>query len=157
MLQGKYKEAQASYEVAAKVAPVAPFKTYLGWSYYHNAEYEKALDQLQRTYSESDVPVDLNIAYLSNTHYKLGNREQSDHYKNMLESSLAEGQINKHLPLATIYATRGEHEKALGFLEKSLSLREFTFAIATTLDPTFIPYHDDPRFIEMRKQTQFYK
>ncbi len=156
MLQDEFEEAQRWYDRAARAVPVSMFKTFKGWNYYHLGQYQEALESLEKTYSESEFPVVLNVAYLSNTHHKLGNSEKSEQYRRELISRMENGENNIHQALAMIYAAREEYDLALDQLEKALEVREFTLVPMSTLDPIFRPLHENQRFISIRKQLQFY-
>jgi TolB-like protein len=157
MKEGKYKEAQDLYNIAAEIAPIPMFQMFLGWNYYHVGEYEMARDQLLKSYQSIDLAPAQNVAYLSNTYLQLENVEESDRYKQELEDRLEAKENFVHLPLAMVAMARGEIDEALDLLEESLNLSEYAWAFVVSQDPIFEPIHDHPRFISMRAKAQYFE
>tara|TARA_Y100000385_G_C13092482_1_gene639501 strand:- start:547 stop:2673 length:2127 start_codon:yes stop_codon:yes gene_type:complete len=157
MKKGLYEEAQIYYSNAAKIAPISMFKTFLGWNYYHTNEYDLALDQLLNTYRESELPISLNVAYLSNTYYQKGDRLNSDKFLQELMDRDYKGEHHINLYIATVYVARGENKIALDYLEKAFKSNNWGMALMMNLDPIFQSLYDDRRFIEIRKRMQYYQ
>jgi TolB-like protein/Tfp pilus assembly protein PilF len=153
----KYKEAQILYEEAARIAPVSMFNTFLGWNYYHNGEYKKALTQLSNTYNESDLPTTLNVAYLSNTYFKLGDMIRSEFYLQELIDRDIAGEHHINLYISLVYAARGDKDNAMQFLAKAMDRRNWGIAFLTNVDPIFKPFYNDPTFKKIRMQMQYYE
>lgn len=130
---------------------------FLGWSYYHDNQFEEALNILENAYYDDEIPLALIVAYLSNTNHKLGNHVESEKFRMELEKRLAAGEHHINLSLALIEAGRNHKNETLHYLEKALKNRESSNAYMTNVDPIFNPFHKEPRFIEIRKQMQYYE
>lgn len=155
--EGNFNEAIKFYKEAVGIAPVSMFKAYLGYGYFNANRYRESMEQLLNTYEESTTPTGLNVAFLSNAYYKLGDIESSDKYLKEILDRKAQGEYHLELFLATIYAVRGQHDKALTYLEEALDLKNGGIAMFMNLHPGFIQYYDNPRFIKIREQIQYYK
>jgi len=158
MAEGHMKEAQEKFEMAVEVTNDAGiFNFFLGWSYYHDNQFEEAIRVLRRKYDIGELPLALNVAYLSNAYHKLGNKNESEKYRLELESRLASGEHHINISLAMIEAGRNHKNETLTYLEKALLDRESAVAYMTNNDPIFNSLHEDPRFIEIRKKMQYYE
>ncbi|MDX1470715.1 MAG: adenylate/guanylate cyclase domain-containing protein [Flavobacteriaceae bacterium] len=155
--EGKFDKAAQLYEEAANIAPVSMFRSFHGWGYYHTGEYEKAQDILLDSYKISDLAIGLNVATLSNTYYKLGEFEKSDFYLEELLKRKANGEHHLELDIAAVYAARGEDERALSYMEEAMDLKIMGRGFYINLEPLFVQYYDNPRFIKIRKELQFYE
>ncbi len=156
MKKGKYQEAQLLYSNAAVTAPVSMFKTFLGWNLYHTGQYEKSKEQLLKTYRESELPITLNVAYLSNTYFQLGDVKNADKYLQELITRDASGEHHVNLYIAAVYLARGDKDKALDYLEKALDQKNWGMALFVNLDPLFKQLYDEPRFVKIRRTIQYY-
>jgi len=157
MLEGRMKEAQSLLETTVEIVDIPFFNFYLGWSYYHDNQYEKALAAFKKTYEFDDWSIAFNVAYLSNTYLKIGNQQQSEEYLKELLDREQSGEKHVNLSLAMIYAARNDADKTLEYLEIAYSNREYAFAYMINTDLIFRPYYEEPRFIELRKKVQFYQ
>ncbi|MBT8113511.1 MAG: hypothetical protein KJO47_07510 [Gammaproteobacteria bacterium] len=156
MQEGKMKEAQALYQEAIDVLDHPFFVFSLGWSYYHDNNFTVALKHLQRAHDMLETSIGQNTAYLSNVYYKLGNIAESDKYKKELLDRINEGEYHLYLPMAMISAARNEKEETIRWLEKAFKERESTLAYMMNVDPIFKPYYEEPEFINIRKEMQYY-
>ncbi len=156
MSEGKMKEAQALFKKAAK-HDIPSFNFFLGWSYYHDNQFEEAARILERAYNLDKIPIALIVAYLSNTHHKLGNQIESEKYRMELEKRLELGEHHINLSLAMIEAAHNNTNETLNYLEKSFENRDYGNAYLVNIDPIFTPFFKEPRFIEIRKKMQYYE
>ena len=157
MMEGDFEKAQKHYQFAADRAPLPVFTSWLGWSFYHGGNYEKALEILLTTYNENPLSIGMNIAYLSNTYLKLGDKGKSDFYFEELKKRSLEGEHHLNYSIATVYMARKDFEHALDHLEIALRNGAWGIAVNSSIDPIFQPIHEDPRFIEFRKKMQYYE
>jgi TolB-like protein/Tfp pilus assembly protein PilF len=154
---GKIEEAQAVLEEAVQVIDIPFFNFFLGWSYYHGGNYEKAIPYLKRTYDFDEFAVPMATAYLSNAYYQLEDLSQSEIYMEELQSRLDSGQNHLHLPFAMIAAARENKEELLRTVEKSWEDRDFGIAYFLNVDPIFKPYLDEPRIRRVREAMQIFE
>ena len=157
MLEGNYNEAQKLFQQAVDQLDIPFFNSYLGMSIYHKGEYNKALETLEKAYIRSENrPIALNVAYLSNVHFKLGDMAQSDHYLNELKERESNGEHHINQYISVVYAGRNDVQQALNYLEIATNKNEQGMAVNIGFDPIFKILYDEPRFIEIRKGMQYY-
>lgn len=157
MIEGDYKAAQALYQEAVDADENPYFYVYLGWSFFHDEQYEIALQHLEKAYKTYSLPIAMNTAYLSNTYYQLGDLEKADYYLTELKNRATKGEPQINLNLATIYAARNDISQTLSYVEKAFEQKEYAIAVMTSLDPVFRKIYDEPRFMEIRRQMQYYQ
>lgn len=157
LMEGEMEKAQALYEEAARVLDRPFFKFFLGWSYYHDQQYGKALEQFKLAYQIDGAPLFMNTAYLSNVYYQLGESEKSRQYHDVLKEKSAAGIHQVDMALAMVAAAQSDKETTLTLLEKSQNKKDVGFAYMVNVDPIFKPLYEDPRFIEMRKKMQYFE
>ena len=157
MIDNNVIEAQKNYENAVKKAPIPLFQTYLGWSYYYNDQYEEALNYLLKAYENSPLPARFNVSILSNTYFKMGDRERSDQYLQELLDRDANGEHHLKLFIAHIYLTRDNINKSLDYLEQGLTNADWGFTVYLGQVPIFQTLESEPRFQEIRRKIQFPK
>jgi tetratricopeptide (TPR) repeat protein len=150
--EGNTSAAVEMFEKAVSIMDLAMLNFMLGWSYYHNGEYQKAIESLNRGVDIDEVNRDLFTAYLSNSYFKLGDIEKSDSMLAVLVQKEAEGTPFVNLPLAVVAAARGDEEGALNYLEISMDKEEGTIGYMMNLDPVFKPYHNHSRFKDLRNR-----
>lgn len=156
MLEGRMKEAQDLLETSVKIVDIPYFNFYLGWSYYHDNQFEKALESLKKAYQFGDWSIAFNVAYLSNTYLMLGDQQNSDKYLKELIEREKSGENHVNLSLAMIYAARNNVEKTFEYLEVAELKREYAFAYMINTDLIFRPYYQYQKFTDLRNKVQFY-
>ncbi|MFK7776340.1 MAG: adenylate/guanylate cyclase domain-containing protein [Saprospiraceae bacterium] len=157
MLEGNYEEAQSFFLKTVEELDIPYFNTFLGWSHFHGAEYEEALKYLNKAYDGEELPLLMTVAYLSNVHYLLGNFEKSDYYLQELIKRDAAGEHHINLYLSMIYSARKEVSKALNSLDMAWNKKEYGIAVTIGNDPVFKILYEEPQFITLRKNIQFYE
>ena len=157
MLYGEMKKAQKLLEKSVKIVDIPYFNFYLGWSYYHDNEFEKALPYFEKAYQFGEKSIAFNVAYLSNTYRQLGDQNKSNQYFNELLDRLKSGENHINLPLAMVFAAQNNVEETLTRLEMAQNDKEYAFAYMINTDLIFRPFHKEPRFIELRKKVQYYE
>jgi len=154
MKEGDYLQAQYHYGLSASKADIPFFNTFFGWSYYYNQQYEEALVYLTKAYDNSSIAARLNVASLSNTYFKMGDKEKADQYLQELLKRELSGEPHLNLFIADIYLERSERTKALDFLENGLANSDFGFAIFLSLIPNFRTLNNESRFQVILKKIQ---
>jgi len=157
LVKGEMVKAQEAFKGAVRLMDIEGFNFWLGISYYHNFQFEEALKYFDIAYKQNDVSMSMNVAYLSNTLFKLGELEKSELFRSELEQRLKNGEFNMNLAMAILSTLKNESYETLSWLEKSQENMESTFASTVNLDPIFKPYWNEPRFKEIRKKMQFYE
>ena len=154
-MEGELQKAQAINEEALRVLNIPFTQFFVGWSYYHDDQFSKALPYLENAY-KSDA-FNFVVAYLSNTHFMLGNQTEADRYRIELESRMALGEHNLNMAMAMISAAQSDSAETLTWLEKAQEQNESTFAYMVNVDPIFKPLYEEPRFKEIRRKMQYYE
>jgi len=157
MLEGQVKKAQALYEEGLNNLDIPFFQFFLGWSYYHDQQFTEAIKHFEKAYENDQVPLHMNVAYLSNSHFMLGNKIESEQYLQVLKKRMESGDHHVNLAMAMISAAQSDVDETLSWLEKSQEKSENTFAYMVNVDPIFKPILDNPRFVEMRRKMQYYE
>jgi adenylate cyclase len=155
MIQGEFKKAQALYEESLNVLDVPLFQFFVGLSYYHDNQFNEALEFFEK--ASAAIGFHMSYAYLSNTHFKLGNIQKSEQYRQELERRMASGNLNVYLALAQVAAAQSNIDETLTWLEKAQENSSATFAYMANVDPIFLPLVDEPRFIEIRRKMQYFE
>ena len=155
MTEGELQKAQAIYEEALQVIDIPFTQFFLGWSYYHDQQFSKALPYLENAY-KSDA-FNFVVAYLSNTHFMLGDQTEADRYRNELEQRMTSGKSNLDMAMAMIAAAQSDSTETLTWLEKAQEKNESIFAYMVNVDPIFKPLYEEPRFVEIRRKMQYYE
>ena len=156
MIEGEFKKAQALYEEAVQSADIPYFNFFLGWSYYHDNQYSKALEYFEKVYQSVDVPIYMNVAYMSNSFFKLGNKVKSEELRLELMKRIDTGSNSVNLAMAMIAAAQSNNDETLSWLEKAQRNLDLGFAYMVNVDPIFKQILEEPRFIEMRRKMQYY-
>jgi len=158
MIKGNYEEAQNLYQQTVDKVDVQVFNAFLGWSYYHGKKHKKALEILLRMHNTEDVvPVAFNTAVVSNAYYMLGDIESSDRYLKELLDRDENGEHHVNFYLSMIYSARKDILKALEYIELAFNKEEYNFILMTGIDPVFKILHEEPRYIEIRRQMQAFE
>ena len=72
--KGEIKQAIYAFKQAAEFNDIPFFNYIIGWAYYFEHDYENALLYLNKAFNdEKEEPLGTLLAYLSNTHFKMGN------------------------------------------------------------------------------------
>ncbi len=148
-LQGEYEKAIYSFKQAVEFKDIPYFNYNVGWAYYHLEEFENALLYLDKAISDEAEPLGNALAFLSNTHFKMGNIEMSEQYRNIILDRQSSGKANLSIPLAMISAARGKTEEAIHFLEKAYKEKDVGFAWYLSIDPVFDELRGNNTFIEI--------
>ncbi len=157
MLEGQVKKAQALYEEGLKNLDIPFFHFFIGWSYYHDQQFTEAIKHFEKAYENDMVPLHMNVAYLSNSHFMIGNKVESERYLQVLKKRMESGDHHVNLAMAMISAAQSDVDETLSWLEKSQAKKENTFAYMVNVDPIFKPILDNSRFVEMRRKMQYYE
>ena len=157
LVKGEMEKAQEAFKGAVRLMDIEAFNFNVGRSYYHNFQFEEALIYFDKAHNQNDVPMSMNVAYLSNTLFKLGELEKSELFRLELEERLKNGEFNMNLAMAILSTLNNESDDTLTWLEKSQENMESGFASTVNIDPIFKPYWNEPRFVEIRKKMQFYE
>ena len=153
MAQGNFKEAEAYFREAYTEMPHDYFRTYLAMALYHLSQYDDVISLYTDVeYTDPELSL-LSLAYLSNTHYQIGNKAESDRLKDLIHARDEMG--NTNLYTAIIYLGRGKYDVALQYFEKSYALNEYGIATLTSTDPVFKPLQSFQRYLQIRKEMQF--
>ncbi|WP_297692725.1 hypothetical protein [uncultured Eudoraea sp.] len=155
MMEGELQKAQAIYEEALQVIDIPFTQFFLGWSYYHDQQFSKALPYLENAY-KSDA-FNFVVAYLSNTHFMLGDQTEADRYRNELEQRMTSGKSNLDMAMAMITAAQSDSAETLTWLEKAQEKNESLFAYMVNVDPIFKPLYEESRFVEIRRKMEYYE
>ncbi|MDX1479863.1 MAG: hypothetical protein R3301_19265, partial [Saprospiraceae bacterium] len=155
LTEGRMTQAQSSMKVALTKTPI-PFLNFLtGLTFYHDHQYQEALNYFLRAYHTEGRPIPHAVAYLANTHRQLGNASDALAFQKELEDRMAEGEHHLHYIFAMMKMAAGEHDEALDLLETAQAQQESALAYFLNLDPIFKPLYQDPRFIAIRSKMQF--
>ncbi len=156
MVEGQIQKAQALYEEAIQVVDIPFFQFFVGWSYYHDNQFAEALKYFEKAFETDEVPFNWNVAYLSNSHFKLGNIVESERYRQELEKRMASGDHQVNLAMAMVAVAQTNIDETLTWLEKAQEKSEYGIAYMINVDPIFKPLYEEPRFVEIRRKMQYY-
>jgi TolB-like protein len=135
LIEGEMQKAQALYEEALQVMDIPFFQFFVGLSYYHDGQYTKALKYFEKAFESEDIPIHFNVAYLSNSHYMLGNKAESERYRLELERRIASGAHQVNLAMAMISAVQSNVDETLTWLEIAQEKSEYPLAYMVHADP----------------------
>ena len=155
LLKGEYEQAIYAFKQAAEFNDIPYFNYNIGMTYYHVKDYKNALLFLNKANGGETEPIGYFLAYLSNTYFKMGNTEKSDHYRNMILKRQSDGKSNLNIPLAMISVGREKTEEALHYLERAYIEKEYGFAWFLNIDPLFNKLKDNTKFIELNEKIGF--
>jgi len=157
MIEGEMQKAQALYEEALQLMDIPFFQFFVGLSYYHDGQFTKALKHFEKAFESDEIPINYNVAYLSNSHFKLGNTAESERYRQELERRIASGAHQVNLAMAMISAVQSNVDETLTWLEIAQEKNEYPMAYMVHADPIFKPLYEEPRFVEIRRKMQYYE
>ena len=155
LLQGEHEQAIYAFKQAAEFSDIPFFNYNIGWTYYHIEDYENALLFLNKAIAGETEPIGVVLAFLSNTHYKLGDIEMSDSYRDIILKRQSVGKANLNIPLAMVSIGRGKTKEGLNFLEKAYKEKEYGFAWFLNIDPIFDELKDNSTFVELNNKVGF--
>ena len=155
LLKGDYEQAIYAFKQAAEFNDIPYFNYNIGMTYYHVKDYKNALLFLNKANGGETEPIGYFLAYLSNTYFKMGNTEKSNHYRNMILKRQSDGKSNLNIPLAMISVGREKTEEALHYLERAYIEKEYGFAWFLNIDPLFNKLKDNTKFIELNEKIGF--
>ena len=153
--KGEIKQAIYAFKQAAEFNDIPFFNFNIGWAYYFEQDYENALLYLNKAFEAEAEPLGTLLAYLSNSHFKMGNIDKSEYYRNLIAKRKSIGKPNLNIPLAIVYVGRGKNEEALHFLEKAYKEKEYGFAWFLNIDPIFNDLKSDSTFIKLNEKVGF--
>ena len=110
---------------------------------------------LNKAIAGETEPIAYVLAFLSNTHFKMGNNEMSEYYRDIMLKRQSSGKANLDIPLAMVSLGRGKTEEALHFLKKAYKEKEYGFAWFLNIDPIFDEIKDNATFIELINKVGF--
>ena len=151
-IEGNWKATQNYYHQAIEALNAPFFNHFLGWSYYHDEQYEEAIEYLEFALTFGDYPIAMTAAYLSNAYNKIGDLEKSEYHRNNLLNRLNAGEFHVSLSLAMLEAGMNHRDEMFYWLERAYEEKDFGMAFFMNTDPVFNPYKSDPRFQEIRNQ-----
>jgi len=157
MIEGEMQKAQVLYEEALQAMDIPFFQFFVGLSYYHDGQFTKALKHFEKAFESDEIPINYNVAYLSNSHYMLGNKAESERYRQELERRIASGAHQVNLAMAMISAVQSNDDETLTWLEIAQEKSEYPMAYMVHADPLFKPLYEEPRFVEIRRKMQYYE
>jgi TolB-like protein len=155
LLESEFENAIYAFKQAAEFHDIPYFNYNVGWTYYHIGDFENALLFLTKAITEDAEPMGIVLAFLSNTHFKMGNIERSYYYHDILLERQASGKPNVNIPLAMVFAGRGETQETLHYLEKAYKEKEYGFAWFLNSDPIFDDLRGNATFIELINRVGF--
>lgn len=144
---GKFKEGIDKMKEFLRLDPTDNFILWsLAYCYAGNGEYEKAIETLKKR----TLATNTNWIY-AYCYSRLGKKEEA---QRILDYHL-ERKKTGHVPdfmMAVMYASLGDRDTALNYLEKSISVQgENWFVIGFEKDPMLYPLRSHPRFKELTK------
>ncbi len=149
MQEGKMVEARAMFQKALDIMDIPIFNFLVGWSLYHNKNYESSIAYFEQSRLNDTLEVGVHLAYLSNAHYKLGQSEKSNTYRSQLMDRVKNGDKSLNMAMAIIAGEQGTKEETLSHLEKAYSIKEPMMTYLLSLDPLFKPLKTDPRYMSI--------
>jgi TolB-like protein/Tfp pilus assembly protein PilF len=153
IVEGEMQKAQVLYEEALENLNLPIFQFFVGWSYFHDEKYTKALQYLEKAYAEN--PFNFVVAYLSNVHHKLGNAAEAKRFRDELIRRMSSGEQNLNLAMAMVTAVQSNSDETISWLDKAQRKYEYTFGYMVNIEPVFKPLYEEPGFIEIRKRMQY--
>ncbi len=156
MISGEFEEAANQYNIIYQKSQIPSFAMFVGLANFHAKNYNVALEYFNYVSDGENKVSGFVEAYLSSIFWKEGNKTLSDTHKQNVLKRLANGEHHLNWPMAIIHLSRNEIDIALDYLEESFAKDENTLAFFTSLDPIFDILNDHPRFIELRKQMNYY-
>ena len=155
LLQGESEQAINAFKQSTEINDHPYFNYNVGWTYYHIGEFENAIHYLNKTITSETETMGLVLAFLSNSHFKLGNIEKSYQYHDTLLERQSSGKPNVNIPLAMVAAGRGETQETLRYLKKAYKEKEYGFAWFLNGDPIFDELKGNVTFIELISRIGF--
>lgn len=155
-MKGDFQNSVNTYETIVQLVDSPIFHYLLGWAYYHDGQYENALNSMKSAFENYQYISSSGLAYFSNIHYKLGNTSKSNEYKKLLEKKLLQGEKHSLFSLALISAVQGNNESTLKYLERHQNESPSSMAYELNIDPLFKPLYGHPRFRAIREKMQYY-
>jgi tetratricopeptide (TPR) repeat protein len=143
----RYEEAVVRFSEGISLDPGdKPFYTYRGFAYYGLGDLEGARASCE---TKRDFPG--NQWCLTVTYDKLG--RHADAEAELLKLKAAYGDVMAY-QYAAVYAQRGDHSKALEWLETALRLRDSCLESLKS-DSLMDPIRQEPRFQEIERKLKF--
>jgi TolB-like protein len=155
LLQGESEQAINAFKQSTEINDHPYFNYNVGWTYYHIGEFENAIHYLNKTITSETEAMGLVLAFLSNSHFKLGNFEKSYQYHDILLERQSSRKPNVNIPLAMVAAGRGETQETLRYLKKAYKEKEYGFAWFLNGDPIFDDLRGIATFIELINRVGF--
>lgn len=141
LIAGRPEAAVASYRTALQLSPGAiGLHANLGLALLARGDPIPALKEIKQEHHEAFRLISEAMAY-----HAVGESEDSDA---VLAEAIEKYGVDWAVNIASVYAYRGEPEKAFQWLEKALAYRD-PGLIEITSDPEFASLHTDPRWSEL--------
>jgi len=143
---GDVADAEASYRKAAELNPTSgAMHAWLGITLLRQGRPEEALTEMQRETDEG-----WKLYGLALTLDALERRAEADRAMTALESTMAD---TRAWSIASLYACRGELDKAFSWLDRAYRLRDGQLPLIQA-DPCVGFLEPDPRYAELRKKVK---
>ena len=152
MLEGKMLEARAMFQKALDIMDIPLFNFAVGWSLYHNGNYEESIGYFENFRINDTLKVGVHLAYLSNAYFKLGDLEKSKLYLRHLQQRIDNGGSALNMSMALISAEQNNDEVTIDYLKKAYEIKEPMMTYLMGLDPLFKPLKDNPGYIKIWNQ-----
>ncbi len=146
----QYEQAVEQYRRAVSVAPKMYWsRLMLGSAYVQQRKFSEAFAELQqaRRLNDSAQP----LAALGHAYAAAGQRAEARQTLGELQT-LAQHKYVSPYDVATVYATLGEKEQALDWLENAYADRCGWLAWWLKVDPKFDSLRGDPRFVDLLRR-----
>ena len=126
----------------------------LGWVYDLANHQKEAIGILEEELTKFRIRPASSLAWLASSYYKSGQKEKAGEIFRELENLVNLNKPNVAIYAAAAYASIGEKEKALHFLDKSYGMHDADM-IWLKMEPHFISLHNEIRYQEMLKKVGF--
>jgi TolB-like protein/Tfp pilus assembly protein PilF len=145
-----YDKAIALFQKAVDVDTSFGYARYwLGAGYMFKGMYERAIEEFKKADLTADDPG--TISTFGMTYARWGKRDEAQKALNKLNELSKRGYVPA-IFYANIYASLGEKEQALNWLEKAYEYRDPNLT-GLKYEPTWDALRSEPRFIELLRKT----
>jgi eukaryotic-like serine/threonine-protein kinase len=152
LLSRSYTNAIASFQKTLQLTPNFRLgHLYLGYAYIGNKEFDKALAECEKANS-IEKGVD-SLAVMAAIQALRGNRSEAESLLNQVIGLVQKDQAG-FAELAGAYATMGDKDAALDYLEKAYENREWQ-VVFLKVGPAWDPLRSDPRFQDLMRRMNF--
>jgi adenylate cyclase len=155
-LSGKIPEAIQFIRNTIAEHNVIVFYDKLGWIYNLSGQHKEAIEILEKEIKIFNARPASTIAWLASSYYQSGNKVKAGELLKELEDMVEKKTPNVAFSAAAAYASIGEKQKALNFLDKAFELHDVDM-IWLKIDPHFKSIQNEVRYEEMLKKVGFDK